>query len=79
MKKKEKREAYLRARDVISADKSILSEGCKALVERDFACLFEEYFVLTSPPKLDIDCNDEGYEVTIRFEANRIKKFNVLK
>ena len=64
---------------VIQADKSVMSDACKALVLRDFAEKFNEYFDLNGLPKMQLTCKNGVYSVVIAFEAERIKKFNVLK
>ncbi|MBE7068651.1 MAG: hypothetical protein E7381_05060 [Clostridiales bacterium] len=74
-----KEEALKRINQVIQADKSVMSEACKALVIKDFAEKFNEYFDLTSLPKMEITCTNGVYAVEVSFEAERIKKFNVLK
>ena len=76
MKKEDK---LKRINDVIQADKSVMSEACKALVIKDFAEKFNEYFDLTGLPKMEIACKNGVYTIEIAFEAERIKKFNVLK
>ena len=70
---------FKRANDVIQADKSVMSDGCKALVLKDFADKFDEYFDLIGLPKMEITCQNGTYSVCIAFQAERIKKFNVLK
>ena len=70
---------YTRASSVIQADKSVMSEACKTLVLKDFSEKFNEYFDLCGLPKMEITCKNGTYDVTVRFEAERIKKFNVLK
>ena len=72
-------DAFTRANNVIQADKSVMSEGCKALVLQDFAEKFQEYFDLIGLPRLSVNCVNGTYGVSIFFEAERIKKFNVLK
>ncbi len=72
-------EEYKRANDVIQADKSVMSEGCKALVLQDFAEKFNEYFDLTGLPRMELVCQNGTYYITVAFTAERIKKFNVLK
>ena len=76
---KELAEEFRRVQKVIQADKSVMSESCKALVLQDFAEKFNEYFDLTGLPRLEIGCKNGTYAVQITFEAERIKKFNVLK
>lgn len=73
------REDYARVNSVIQADKSVMSDGCKMLVLQDFAKKFEEYFDLQTPPNMEIVFTKGGYDVTVRFRAERVKKFNVLK
>lgn len=68
-----------RANNVISADKSVMSEACRALVLQDFAEKFNEYFDLTGLPRMEISCQNGTYKIMLAFEAERIKKFNVLK
>ena len=79
MKRKNKTEEYLRVEEMLQADKSVMSEGCKALVLQDFARLFDEYFELTGLPEMKISPSNTGYRVEIVFDAERIKKFNVLR
>ena len=38
---------YMRVRNVIQADKSVMSDACKTLVLHDFANKFNEYFGLS--------------------------------
>ena len=68
-----------RANHVIQADKSVMSEGCKALVLQDFAEKFNEYFDLIGLPRMEISYVNGEYTVEMVFKAERIKKFNVLK
>ena len=72
-------EDFLRINSVIKADKSVMSEACKALVLQDFADKFSEYFELLGLPRMDLVCKNGIYTVSIAFQAERIKKFNVLK
>ena len=72
-------DALKRISEVIQADKSVMSEACKALVIRDFAEKFNEYFDLTGLPTMQINCKNGTYTIELVFEAERIKKFNVLK
>ncbi len=70
---------FERINSVIQADKSVMSDGCKALVLQDFAEKFNEYFDLIGLPRLEIACKNGTYAVEIQFFAERIKQFNVLK
>ena len=72
-------EDFTRVNRVLQGDKSVMSDGCKALILQDFAEKFNEYFDLTGLPRLEIGCKNGTYAVQITFEAERIKKFNVLK
>ena len=73
------REEFLRLNNVLQADKSVMSDGCKALVLQDFAEKFNEYFDLMGLPRMELSCKNGIYTVLLSFEAERIKKFNVLK
>ena len=75
MKKKD----FIRISNIIQADKSVMSEGCKSLILQDFAEKFNEYFDLNGLPKMELTCKNGVYNVAVFFEAERIKKFNVLK
>ena len=79
MKTQKITENYARIHNVIQADKSYMSDGCKALVLQDFAEKFNEYFDVMGLPRLEISQKNGIYTVQITFEAERIKKFNVLK
>ena len=70
---------FTRVNNVIQADKAVMSDGCKALVLQDFAEKFNEYFDLIGLPRMEVSCKHGVYSVSIAFEAERIKKFNVLK
>lgn len=70
---------YTRINNVIQADKSVMSDACKALVLQDFAEKFNEYFDLMGLPRMEIACKSGIYTVQLIFQAERIKKFNVLK
>ncbi len=73
------RDNFERTNSVIQSDKSVMSDGCKALVLQDFAKTFEEYFELNGLPDMTIVCEKGVYKVNVTFEADRVKKFNVLK
>ena len=70
---------FKRINKLLQTDKSVMSDGCKALVLQDFADKFNEYFDLMGLPKMEMTCKNGIYSVTLFFEAERIKKFNVLK
>ena len=54
MKKKD----FIRISNVIQADKSVMSDGCKALVLQDFAEKFNEYFDLIGLPRMELSCKN---------------------
>lgn len=72
-------EAFDRAHQIIQTDKSVMSDACKALVLQDLSEKCNEYFDVTGLPRLEITRKNGIYEVHVSFEAERIKKFNVLK
>ena len=78
-KTKKKTQAFTRVNNVIQADKSVMSEACKALVLQDLAEKLDEYFDLNGLPQMDIYCQNGTFFVGLNFQAERIKKFNVLK
>lgn len=73
------REEIVRISNIIQADKSVMSDACKALVLQDFANKFSEYFDVVGLPRMEIVCKNGIYTVEVLFEAERIKKFHVLK
>lgn len=72
-------EQFTRLNNVIQADKSVMSDACKTLVLKDFADEFSQYFELNGLPRMELACKNGVYTVSITFEAERIKKFNVIK
>ena len=70
---------FTRVNNVLQADKSVMSDGCKALVLQDFAEKFNEYFDLIGLPRMELSCKNGTYTVRRCFEAERIKNINVLK
>ena len=76
---KGKTDDFSRINHVLQGDKSVMSDGCKMLVLQDFERKFNEYFDVLTPPKMDIIFSGGVYQVRVTFEAERVKKFNVLK
>lgn len=74
MKNKELKRVF----EVLQADKALLSEGCKALIERDLTDKLEEYFEISKAARLSLNFENGTYFVSVTFEAERIKKFTVL-
>ncbi len=70
---------FERAYGVLQADKRLMDEECKALMVRDFERKFAEYFELPSGTLVDMEKVAGKYRITIRFDAERIKQFQVLK
>ena len=70
---------FTRVNNVLQADKSVMSDGCKMLVLQDFAKKIGEYFELDGEPQMEIVFRKGIYEVNLSFRAERVKKFNVLK
>ena len=73
------REEFLRLNNVLQADKSVMSDGCKALVLQDFAEKFNEYFDVIGLPRMEISCKNGTFTVNVAFQAEGIKKFNILR
>ena len=71
-------EEFRRVQKVIQADKAVMSDACKSLVLQDFAEKFNEYFDLIGLPRMELTCQNGTYTVKLSFQAERIKKFNVL-
>ena len=74
-----KKNDFARISNVIQADKSVMSEGCKALILQDLGNKCNEYFDLVGLPRMEISYKNGVYTVEIRFEAERVKTFHVLK
>lgn len=68
-----------RAYGVLQADKTVMSEECKALVLRDIEKKLGEYFEMISTPTFEIVKEGGVYRVGLVFSAERIKHFQVLK
>ena len=72
-------DAYARANGVIQSDKSVMTDGCKQLVVKDVAQKLGEYFELKALPEMEIVYERGVYQVRLSFQAERVKKFNVLR
>ena len=73
-----KRKELKRVFEVLQADKALLGEGAKALIEQDLTKKLEEYFEVSKGAALSLVFENGRYFVTIEFEAERIKKFSVI-
>ena len=76
---KELAEEFRRVQKVIQADKSVMSDACKSLVLQDFAEKFNEYFDLIGLPRMEITCKNRTFTINVAFQAEGIKKFNILR
>jgi hypothetical protein len=74
-----KSENFKRIFEAVQLDKSVIGEACKSLIEKDLAVKLGEYFDMSSAPVLDVAFIQGKYRVTLSFEAERVKNFNVLK
>ncbi len=72
------RKEVRRVFEVIQSDKAVMSDGCRALVEQDLTRKCSEYFDLLGGVSLRVICENGVYRITAEFEAERVKKFNVL-
>lgn len=72
-------DAFERVKKVIQTDKAVVSDGCKALVLKDVATKLNEYFELKSTPEMEVVYENGIYRVELKFDALRVKKFNVLR
>lgn len=72
-------DTFERVKNVIQTDKAVVSDGCKALVLKDVATKLSEYFELKSTPEMEVVYEDGIYRVELKFNALRVKKFNVLR
>ncbi|MBQ8428112.1 MAG: hypothetical protein IJX18_02530 [Clostridia bacterium] len=70
---------FSRVYGVLQADKSPIGEGCKELVLQDLAEKFSQYFDLTELPTMEVQEVGGKLQVSVTFQAERVKKFNVLK
>lgn len=73
------KDTYARVNGVIQADKAVISDGCKALVIKDVATKLDEYFELKNLPEMTVVYEKGIYRVKLEFDAERVKKFNVLR
>ena len=73
------KDTYARVNGVIQADKAVISDGCKSLVVKDVARKLDEYFELKNLPEMTVVYENGIYRVKLEFEAERVKKFNVLR
>ena len=73
------RAEFSRVYGILQADKAPIGEGCKELVLQDLAEKLSQYFDLIDTPKMKIEEERGKIVVAITFEAERVKKFNVLK
>lgn len=72
-------DSYARTSEVLQSGKSALTESCKQLIIKDVAKKLSEYFEVKDLPSMDIVCENGVYSVRLSFQAERVKKFNVLR
>lgn len=72
-------ESYARTSEVLQSGKSALTESCKQLIIKDIAKKLGEYFEVKDLPSMEIICENGVYSVRLSFQAERVKKFNVLR
>lgn len=73
------RDNLQRTKRIIGADKSPMSEECKALAQRDISVTLSEYFQLSGEVNLDVTVQNGQYQIKVSCKADRIKSFTVLK
>ena len=73
------REEFSRIYGVLQADKAPIGEGCKGLIVQDLAEKFSQYFDLISAPTMTIQEEKGKVHVVVSFDAERVKKFNVVR
>ena len=72
-------DSYVRTSEVLQSGKSALTESCKQLIIKDVAKKLSEYFEVKDLPSMEIVCENGVYSVRLSFQAERVKKFNVLR
>jgi hypothetical protein len=72
-------DSFVRASEVLQSGKSALTESCKQLIIKDVAKKLGEYFELKDTPSMEIVYENGVYVVKLSFQAERVKKFNVLR
>ena len=72
-------DSYARASEVLQSGKSALTESCKQLIIKDVTKKLSEYFEVKDLPSMEIVCENGVYSVRLSFQAERVKKFNVLR
>lgn len=70
---------FNRAKQMLIADKAVMSEENKELAVLDIRRTLNEYFSITNEIQFDVVKQGMGYSVRIAFEADRIKNFVQLK
>ena len=70
---------FERAYGVLQADKRLMDERYKALMVRDFEQKFAEYFEMLGGAIVEVEKVGGKFRVSIGFDAERIKEFQVLK
>ena len=75
----EKRQDYFRGEILLKGDRAVMSEGCKQLILQDVTEKMQEFFAISSTPEMTVERVEKELLITIRFRAESLKKFNVLR
>ena len=74
-----KSETFTRVKQMIESDRFGLVSGAKELIRNDLSEVLGEYFVLSSPVKLEIEGEEDNFSLIITCQSCRVKRFNLLK
>ncbi len=74
-----KAEGYTRVKQMIESDRFGLVSGAKEIIKNDLTELLGEYFALSSPVKLEIEGEEDNFNLVITCKSCRVKRFNLLK
>lgn len=74
-----KEKNFERVRQMIESDRFGLMSGAKEIIKNDLTELLGEYFALSSPVKLEIDGEEDNFDLIITCRSCRVKRFNLLK
>ncbi|MBQ2740383.1 MAG: hypothetical protein IJF39_02030 [Clostridia bacterium] len=69
---------FQRAYEVLQADKAVLDDESKAVIERDLEKKLSEYFELSGGLRLEIVSGEEGCALAITCKVERVKRFRIL-
>lgn len=69
---------FQRAYEVLQADKAVLDDESKAVIERDLEKKLSEYFELSGGLRLEIVSGEEGCALALTCKVERVKRFRIL-